>query len=309
MYSEKDLKIVEKSVPIYVKDDATKVKKKPKRGHFKHRTGLVCAEKELSPVRRYTTALVYDFDSIGPIFAFLYSRDDAPYVNKNPDRIMRTLAMTVNFDWAYLDKQQLEVHEIYVRGWWDIRKKKNFTHKTGKLWLKDHVDFDDAQLDGEGQMINPEYGIKFFIPPTTGVYRDCKDIEQIGTWDEKQIYENTYVHPLADKAVGIIPPAWSRYGKEDKPVRRKRSDREAILVQQMRDERAAQLAQLERDALRGVRGDRPNAPRRARRREMEGLAPIVDEANNAQAERDEGIRFEPNLIDRVDWAPVERPTR
>ncbi len=271
MYSEKDLKIVETSVPIYVKEEIKNKGKKPKRGHFRHSNSLNCTEKELSPVRRYTTALVYDFDRMGPQFAFLFSRDDTFYQNTK-DRLARTLAMTVNFDWAYLDRQQVDNHTVYVRGWWNVLKKKKFVHKTGKLELKDHIDLNEPQLDGEGQPLNPEYGIKLFIPNYPGIYRSWEDIEQIGTWTEEQIYENTFVHPISDKAVGITPPSWTRYGDEKKPAKKKRFTREQRLVEEMRAQRAAQVAQLEEDAR---LGRRPLG--RRRRQTAQEARPLVAE--------------------------------
>ncbi len=312
MYSEKDLKIVESSIPIYVKEQVKTNKKKPKRGHFKHTGSLLCSEKELSPVRRYTTALVYDFDKMGPQFAFLFSRDDAFY-QKSEDRLARTMSMTVNFDWAYLDKQQLDIHEVYVRGWWDVLNKKKFVHKTGKLALKDHMNFDDMIMDGNGEVMNPEYGIKMFIPPVTGVYRSWEDLEQIGTWSDDQTYENTYVHPFADKAIGIVPPSWKRYGGEPKPTKKKRTNREQRLIEEMTRQRAAQLAQLEQDALVGRRRRNRQAfeggvgPRRGRIQTRDGeamanrgrLDPIVQAAVEGG-----GINFNPG-----DWAEPEANPR
>ena len=290
MYSEKDLKIVEKSIPIYIKEEVKANKKKPKRGHFKH--SMICGEKELSPVRRYTTALVYDFDLIGPQFAFLFSRDDAFY-QKTKDRLARTMSMTVNYDWAYLEKEALEVHQVYVRGWWDVLNKKKFVHKTGKLDLKDHINFDNMQRDGDGAIINPEYGIKMFIPNHTGVYRGWEDLEQIGTWSEEQQYENTYVHPIADKAVGILPPSWSRYGGEKKSIKKKRTTREQRLIEEMTRARADELAQLEQDAILG---------RRRRNRQARAPRAPVGRPGRADPLRGQVIDFNP-----AEWDEQRQP--
>ncbi len=296
MYSEKDLKIVETSVPIYVKEEIKNKRKKPKRGHFKHSNSLTCTEKEMSPVRKYTTALVYNFDKQGPQFAFLFSRDDTFYQNTK-DRLARTLAMTVNFDWAYLDRQAVDVHTVYVRGWWNVLKKKKFVHKTGKLNLKDHIDLNEPQLDGEGDPLNPEYGIKLFIPNYPGIYRSWEDIEQIGTWTEEQIYENTFVHPISDKAVGIVPPNWTRYGDSGKkPAKKKRLTREEHLIGEMRLQRAAQLAQLGEEARLDQRQRRgPRAERARIGRLIEPLIapeivpPRQNEQDNVHLEVEAGI--------------------
>ncbi len=289
MYSEKDLKVVETSIPIYVKEDPKRIKKKPKRGHFKHTGSLLCSEKELSPVRRYTTALVYDFDKMGPQFAFLFSRDDAPY-QKTENRLMRTMSMTVNFDWAYLDKEQLEIHEVYVRGWWDVKKNKKFVHKTGKLLLKDYMNFDNMTRDEDGNAMNPEYGIKMFIPNYPGVYRGWKDLEQLGTWSEEQQYENTYIHPIADKTVGILPPSWSRYGTEKEEVKKKRNSRAHRAADELRRDRVEQIAHLEQEAL--LQRRQAEAPRRNRRgaQTARGLDPLI----RAAILNEEGIQMNVN---------------
>ena len=298
MYSEKDLKIVETSVPIYVKEELKDKGKKPQRGHFKHSGTLTCSEKELSPIRTYTTALVYYFDKRGPQFAFLYSRDDAFYQNTK-DHVASMLSRTVNFDWAYLDRQQVDNHTVYVRGWWDILKKKKFVHKTGKLELKDHIELDDAHLDGDGQPLNPEYGIKLFIPTYSGIYRSWEDIEQIGTWTEEQIYENTFVHPSVDTAVGIRPPNWTRYSDGKKPAKKKRLTREDRLLNEMRAQRAAQLAQLEADTRlgrqhargrRGIRGLRAEDVEEATVAARDVAFAYPDEANWAAPIRGEDPR-------------------
>jgi len=212
MYSETDLDLVSSSIPIYTKATLIPKTKKPKRGHFKC-SG--CDANRLSGSKTYITALVYDFDIVGPCFAFLFSRGDVHYSMPN-DPFTRLMITTVNYDWIYRDKEQVRQTQIHVRGWWDTLRDTKFKHKNGIINLADHVDFDDPETD-DGEVINPEFGIKLFIAPYAGMYRTWKDIEQISAWDEKTTYDHTFIHPNTDALANISIPKWNRYGEKAPP--------------------------------------------------------------------------------------------
>jgi hypothetical protein len=167
---------------------------------------------------------------------------------------MRSLAITVNLDWIYLNKQSLNTHEIYVRGWWEIDKKKKFVHKTGKIQIGDHINFAGMVRDDNGEPLNPQYGIKLFVPVVTGLYRHYEEIERMEIWSEEQQYENTFIHPASDKAAGIRPPSWSRYGGEEKPVKKRKLTREQRILQEMVRQREEERALMEENTLRRQAG-------------------------------------------------------
>ena len=247
MYSKNDLNLVSSSIPIYTKADLKGKRKTPKRGHF----GCSgCDAGRLSGTRTYITALVYNFDLIGPCFAFLFSRADTHYAPPN-DAFTQLMATTINYDWVYRAKDKVRNTEIHVRGWWNLQRKGvDFKHKNGVINLGDHVNFDNPDRDGDN-IINPEFGIKMFIAPYAGMYRSPKHLDSIGTWNEEETYRNTFVHPGTDHLAKVMNPKWKRYeenklNKKSKHTRRRRNGQEideAIEPQfQTIEEREATLA-------------------------------------------------------------------
>ncbi len=234
MYSDNDLDLVSSSIPIYTKDMLKPKTKKPKRGHFEC-SG--CDAGRLSPSKTYITALVYDFDRVGPSFAFLYSRGDVHYTSPNTDPFTALLTTTMNWDWIYRDKERVRDSLVHVRGWWDVLRQGDFRHKNGIINLGDHVDMNDPDTD-DGEVINPEFGIKLFIAPYAGMYRHWKDIEQIGA-DNEGHYSRTFVHPNSDRLAQASPPQWSRYNEKKEKTRKRttRRPRTGInMTQRQRDE-------------------------------------------------------------------------
>ena len=260
MYSEKDLELVSSSIPIYTKALLKTKTKKPKRGHF---TCNGCDASRLSGSKAYITALVYDFDRLGPCFAFLYSRGDVHYHTPTTDRLTALLTNTINFDWIYRDKQRTRESLIHVRGWWNVMTDQKFKHRNGVINLGDHVNFDDPDTDN-GEIVNPEFGIKLFIAPYAGMYRDYKDLDQINNWDEEMTYNNTFVHPSTDRLANIAHPKWSRYGEKKPQTRRTRRNMTARQRERANEEITQNDAEIRRrQAMEAIA--RTERPRRTTR--------------------------------------------